>query len=82
MDYKIQKDVPIPKPVRGKPIKYDLPLEEMDVGDFIGVDLPKKKIDKEIKIIRNAFTRLKSSRLDTQFKVVKLEDGVGIWRTE
>mgnify|MGYP005680812147 CR=1 FL=1 len=51
MDYKIQKDVPIPKPVRGKPIKYDLPLEEMVVGDFIGVDLPKKKIDKEIKII-------------------------------
>ena len=50
MDYKIQKDVPIPKPVRGKPIKYDLPLEEMDVGDFIGVDLPKKKIDKEIKL--------------------------------
>ena len=45
MDYKIQKDVPIPKPVRGKPIKYDLPLEEMEVGDFIVVDLPKKKID-------------------------------------
>ena len=77
MDYKIQKNVPIPKP-----IKYDLPLDAMVVGDFIGIDLPKKKIDKEIKIIRNAITRFKSRRLDTQFKVVKLEDGVGIWRTE
>ena len=82
MDYKIQKNVPTPKPVRGKPIKYDLPLDAMVVGDFIGIDLPKKKIDKEIKIIRNAITRFKSRRLDTQFKVVKLEDGVGIWRTE
>ena len=52
MDYKIQKDVPIPKPVRGKPIKYDLPLEEMDVGDFVGVDLPKKKIDKEESLVK------------------------------
>ena len=81
MDYKIQKDVPIPKPVRGKPIKYDLPLEEMDVGDFIGVDLPKKKIDKEIKIIRNAVHRFKSVRLDMSFSVIKMKGGVGIWRT-
>jgi len=82
MDYTIQKNIPIPKPLRGKPIKYDLPLDAMVVGDFIQIDLPKKKIDKEIKIIRNSITRFKARRLDTQFKVVKMDEGVGIWRTE
>ena len=53
MDYKIQKDVPIPKPVRGKPIKYNLPLEEMVVGDFIGVDLPKKKSVEHVDVAMN-----------------------------
>ena len=40
MKYEIEKDVPMPeRNVRGKPIKYDLPLAEMDKGDHIFINL-------------------------------------------
>ena len=59
MKYEIEKDVPMPeRNVRGKPIKYDLPLVEMGKGDHIFIKISKSKIDKEIKIIRNAVHRL------------------------
>ena len=82
MKYEIEKDVPMPeRNVRGKPIKYDLPLVEMDKGDHIFIKISKSKIDKEIKIIRNAVQRFKSVRLDMSFSVIKMKGGVGIWRT-
>ena len=66
MKYEIEKDVPMPeRNVRGKPIKYDLPLVEMDKGDHIFIKISKSKIDKEIKIIRNAVHRFKSCLLYT-----------------
>ena len=82
MKYEIEKDVPMPeRNVRGKPIKYDLPLVEMDKGDHIFIKISKSKIDKEIKIIRNAVHRFKSVRLDMSFSVIKMKGGVGIERT-
>jgi hypothetical protein len=79
MKFKIKKGVPLPRR-SSRPIKYDLPLDKMEIGDHIFIELPVSKISREIKIIRNAVDRFKTKRQDTNFSVMKLDNGVGIWR--
>ena len=52
MKFEIKEGIPLPVG-RGKPRKYDIPLEHMKVGEHILIELPKTKIPQEVKIIRN-----------------------------
>jgi len=83
MEFEIKKGIPLPRD-KGRPSKYNLPLEDMKVGDSIEIPVSKKDLAVEIKILRNAVDRYKAKRLDTNFSVMKLSDnsGVGIWRTK
>jgi ribosomal protein L19 len=80
MEFEITDGVPIPRR-RGKPRKYDIPLEDMVAGDHIHIALPKTKIATEIKIIRNFVLRYRHKNPSEEFTVRQLHDGVGIWRT-
>ena len=44
MEFEIKKGIPLPKHTRGKPTKYDLPLEDLEVNDNIHIPIPKTKI--------------------------------------
>ena len=79
MEFEIKEGIPLPIG-RGKPRKYNIPLETMKVGDHILIELPKTKIPQEVKIIRNFFLRYRHSNPQTKFTVRQMEDGVGIWR--
>jgi|TARA_R110000824_G_scaffold34064_3_gene108780 hypothetical protein len=79
MKFNIEKGIPMPT-TSGKPRKYDLPLDEMEVGDHIKIELPKTKIDAERKILSNFCLRHTYKNPSKKFSVRKLEDGVGIWR--
>ena len=46
MEFEIKKGIPLPRS-KGKPRKYDLPLEDLKVDDSIVVPLPKTKINQE-----------------------------------
>lgn len=83
MEFEIKKGVPLPKP-RGKPRKYNIPLEEMEVGDMVEVWIPKTKIRNENKIIRNLVLRYTHRNPKKKFTVRQLDDvnGIGIWRIE
>ena len=52
MEFEIKKGIPLPRS-KGKPRKYDLPLEDLEVDDNIHIPIPKTKIAQEQKIIRN-----------------------------
>jgi len=65
---------------RGKPRKYDIPLEKMNKGDHIMIELPKSKIRQEIKIIRNYCLRYTQKNPDAKFRILSREEGVGVWR--
>mgnify|MGYP003137327237 CR=1 FL=1 len=79
MKFEIVHGIPIPKG-RGKPRKYDIPLETMSVGDSIFIDLPRTKIPQEVKIIRNFVLRYKHKNPAKKFTVRQMDEGVGIWR--
>ena len=79
MEFEIKKGIPLPKG-RGKPRKYDLNLETMDIDDHLFIPLPKTKIKQEIKIIRNFVLRYTHEHPSAKFTVRKMEGGVGIWR--
>ncbi len=79
MNYEIEKKVPVP-PRRGKPLKYDLPLDKMKVDDHIKINVAKVQIKKEAKLIRNTVLRFKYKNPKMDFTVRALEDGIGIWR--
>ena len=81
LEFEIKKDVPLPKR-RGKPIKYDIPLDEMRVGDHIKIDMQKIKITKEAKLIRNYILSYKYRNPTRNYTVRAMQDGVGIWRIE
>jgi hypothetical protein len=78
LNYEIQKKVPIPP--RGRPLKYNLPLDKMKVDDHIKINVPKEKIRKEAKLIRNTVLRFKYKNPKMDFTVRALGDGIGIWR--
>jgi len=78
MEFKIEKGIPMPLN-RGKPRKYDLPLETMKVGDHVFISMAKTKIPQEIKIIRGFVLRYKH-KTGTKFTVRKMENGIGIWK--
>ncbi len=80
MKFEIKEGIPLPVG-RGKPRKYDIPLETMKQGDHILIELPKTKIPQEVKIIRNFVLRYKKQNPNKKFTVRQMDDGVGIWRT-
>jgi len=79
MEFEIKEGVPLPVG-RGKPRKYNLPLEKMNKGDHIMIELPKSKIRQEIKIIRNYCLRYTQKNPNEKFRVLSREEGVGVWR--
>tara|TARA_E500000318_G_scaffold110625_1_gene126654 strand:+ start:4641 stop:4883 length:243 start_codon:yes stop_codon:yes gene_type:complete len=79
MKFEIKEGIPLPVG-RGKPRKYDIPLEHMKVGEHILIELPKTKIPQEVKIIRNFVLRYKHNNPNTKFTVRQMDNGVGIWR--
>jgi|TARA_R100001082_G_C4305742_1_gene134488 ribosomal protein L19 len=80
MEFEITEGIPLPKS-KGKPRKYDIPLDEMDVGDHIHIGMAKTKIPQEVKIIRNFVLRYKHKNPAKKFTVRQMDDGVGVWRT-
>ena len=80
MEFEIKKGIPLPKHTRGKPRKYDIPLEDLEVDDNIHIPLPKTKIAQEQKIIRNFVLRFTYKNPNKKFTVRQLADGIGIWR--
>lgn len=80
MEFKITEGIPLPKS-KGKPRKYDIPLDNMEVGDHIHISLAKTKIPQEVKIIRNFVLRYKHKNPAKKFTVRQMDDGVGVWRT-
>ena len=79
MEFEIKEGVPLPV-CRGKPRKYNLPLEKMNKGDHVMIELPKSKIRQEIKIIRNYCLRYTQKNPDAKFRILSREEGVGVWR--
>ena len=79
MKFNIEKGIPLPK-TAGKPRKYNVPLDQMEVEDFIKIELPKTKIHAERKILSNFCLRYSYRNPSKKFSVRKLEDGIGIWR--
>ena len=79
MEFEIKEGIPLPIG-RGKPRKYDIPLEDRKKGDHIKIDMAKSKISSESKIIRNFALRLTHKQPDYKFTIRQLDDGVGIWR--
>jgi hypothetical protein len=80
MEFEIKKGVPLPKHTRGKPRKYDLPLDDLEVNDNIHIPIPKTQIAQEQKIIRNFVLRFSYKNPTKKLTVRKLDDGIGIWR--
>tara|TARA_R110002020_G_scaffold216326_3_gene423812 strand:+ start:6573 stop:6890 length:318 start_codon:yes stop_codon:yes gene_type:complete len=79
MEFEISSGIPLPRG-KGKPRKYDLPLDDMEVGDHCHIGMPKTKIAQEVKIIRNFVLRYRHKNPSKKFTVRQMEDGVGIWR--
>ena len=79
MEFEIKGGVPLPRR-SGKPRKYDIPLEEMESGDYIHIGMAKTKIAQEVKIIRNFVLRYRHKNPSKKFTVRQMVDGVGIWR--
>ena len=79
MGFEISEGVPLPLN-SGRPKKYDIPLDSMKTGDHIHIGLPKQKIEKETKIIRNFVLRYRHKNPHKKFTVRQMDDGVGIWR--
>jgi hypothetical protein len=89
MEFEIKSGVPIPKH-RGKPRKYDLPLDDLEIGQMVLVPMATDKIQTEIKTIRNFVLRYKKrnkenakkKNIPKNFTVAQRPNGVGVWRTE
>ncbi len=83
MEFEITSGVPIPKN-RGKPRKYDLPLDDLKLGQMVLVPIATDNIKTEIKTIRNFVLRYKKKFENTgkNFTVAQRPNGVGIWRTK
>ena len=79
MEFEIKKGIPVPRS-QGKPRKYDLPLEDLEVEDSVHVPIPKTKIAQEQRIIRNFVLRFTYKNPTKKFTVRQLADGIGIWR--
>ena len=81
MEFEIKSGVPIPKN-RGKPRKYDLPLDDLKKGEMELVPMATDKIKTEIETIRNFILRYKKKNEGKNFTVAQRPNGVGIWRTK
>ena len=81
MDFEIKKGIPLPKH-RGKPRKYDIPLEKMELNDMILIDMPKTKVANDHKTVINFVLRYTHKNPSKKFTVRQMEDGVGVWRVK
>ena len=81
MDFEIKKGIPLPKH-RGKPRKYDIPLEKMELNDMILIDMPKTKVANDHKTVRNFVLRYTHKNPSKKFTVRQMEDGVWVWRVK
>ena len=83
MEFEIKSGVPIPKN-RGKPRKYDLPLDDLKLCQMVLVPIATDNIKTEIKTIRNFVLRYKKKfeNVGKNFTVAQRSNGVGIWRTK
>jgi hypothetical protein len=83
MEFEIKSGVPITKN-RGKPRKYDLPLDDLKLGQMVLVPIATDNIKTEIKTIRNFVLRYKKKfeNVGKNFTVAQRSNGVGIWRTK
>lgn len=79
MDFQIVSGIPLPKGT-GRPRKYDINIEAMDVGDMVMIPIDKSKVDSEVIIIRNFVRRYAKKNSGTKFTTRKIEGGVGVWR--
>ena len=79
MEFEIKMGVPLPRG-RGKPRKYDIPLDTMQPGDHIHISMAKTKIAQEVKKIRNFVLRYRHKNPSKKFTVRQMENGVGVWR--
>ena len=52
MEFEIVKGVPLPRNSQGKPRKYNIPIEDMTIGDMIKIPMSKVKMHQEHKILR------------------------------
>ena len=82
MDFEIVKGVPLPKNKQGKPRKYNLPIEDMDVGDMVKVPMPKTKVATEHRVVRNFVLRYTYKNPNKKFTVRQMAEGIGVWRTK
>tara|TARA_R100000664_G_C2757522_1_gene145825 strand:+ start:3020 stop:3265 length:246 start_codon:yes stop_codon:yes gene_type:complete len=79
MEFEIKKGIPLPK-TRGKPRKYNIELDKLDVDDMVEISLSKVNIPTEVKIIRNFVLRYVHKNPTKKFTVRQTDKGVGIWR--
>ncbi len=79
MEYEIKDGVPLPKS-RGRPIKYNLNLDQLEKGQMMEIKMPRTDVPSEILIIRNSVLRYVHRNAGKKFSVRTLEKGVGIWR--
>tara|TARA_Y100000114_G_scaffold72643_1_gene66580 strand:- start:114 stop:362 length:249 start_codon:yes stop_codon:yes gene_type:complete len=80
MEFEIVKGVPLPKNSQGKPRKYNIPIEDMTIGDMIKIPMSKVKMHQEHKILRNFVYRYQQKNPKTKFTVRQLDDGLAVWR--
>jgi hypothetical protein len=75
---KIEKNIPIPQPIRGK--KY--PFDMMDIGDSFFVECNENKEDKKRKIstVLVAALRFRPKKFTTRSSGIK--NGIRCWRIE
>ena len=79
MEFEIKKGIPLPK-TRGKPRKYNIELDKLDVDDMVEISLSKVNIPTEVKIIRNFVLRYVHKNPTKKLTVRQTDKGVGIWR--
>ena len=79
MNFEITKGIPLPRG-KGKPRKYDLPLDDMKTGDHLHIPMAKTKIAQEVKLIRNFVLSYRHKNPTKKFTVRQMSDGVGVWR--
>ncbi len=91
MEFEIKKGVPLPKG-RGKPRKYDIDMDSLEVDEMILVAMPRVKVREEHKTIRNFVLRYTHKNPNKKFTVRQIDtdklikmiggSGIGIWRTK
>jgi hypothetical protein len=78
--YKIESNVPVPPPRRGRPRKHKYPLAELQPGDSFFVPAPADELNK----MQNRLATIGRQHVNKKFVTRITRDaptGVRIWRT-